>query len=343
MSDVFITGIGTVSPLGTGTGTFFENCFRGKSGIREIERFDPGELQCKVAGTVLDFEPNNWIDQNERKHLSRSVAFLYCAVEEALKRAGLENFSVPEQTGVVLGSGGGPVDFTEDQYEWFFTGEGDPSVYNVPSSTIGNLASELSIQINARGPSHLVSTGCTSSSDAFGHALMTLRNERASCVICGGVDTPITPGVIKGFEKMRVVASQSNGTPEKASRPFHPDRNGFVPGEGCWLTVLETKDHLERRNGPDPLARLAGYGSTCDAHHRVRMKEDGEDGRRAINNALEDADVRPREIDYVNAHGTGTELNDRVESTILNSCFDNVPPTSSTKSMIGHPQGASGS
>lgn len=335
--------MGCVAPNGTTRSRFINHSMRGESGVDRIHHIDTDRLSCRIAGYADEFEPERWLPPDENPNdVGRAVPLTFSATDQTLQQADLTSWPDPRRVGIVLGSGGGPVDFVEEQYRWYFTGEGDLSVYNVPSSTIGNLAGDLSIRVDARGPSHLVSTGCTSSSDAFGHALMLLRSGRVDCVLCGGVDTPITPGIILGFEKLRILASGWNDRPRQASRPFDARRNGFVPGEGCWMFLLETRNHLEERNGPEPMAELAGYASTCDAHHRVRMREDNADAARAIHRALEDAGCGAKQVDYIQAHGTSTELNDRVEAALFRSVFDPVPPISSVKSLIGHPQGASG-
>ena len=331
-----------MAPNGHGCDEFWKHSWQGKSGIRRISRFDPSSLRSQIAGEITNFDESNWISSEDQKDLSGVIAYADAAATEALEQAQFSHPPRPERVSIVLGSGGGAIDFMESQYRWYFTDQGEPSVYNIPSSTMGNLASELSIRKEFTGPSHVVSTGCNSSSDAFGHALMMLRAGRIDSVLCGGVDRPITPAVMAGFEKMRVTATGWNQEPTRASRPFDRRRNGFVLGEGAWFALLETESSWKNRNGPDPLARLSGYASSCDAHHRVRMNQQGKTASKTIEKATRDANKDTTDIDYIQAHGTSTKMNDRVETRIFKQTFDDPPPISSVKSMIGHPQGASG-
>jgi len=214
----------------------------------------------------------------------------------------------------------------------------------VSSSTPGMLASEISIGLGLRGMSHVLSNGCTSSTDALGYTLDLVRSGRADIVITGGADACITPGVLAGYANMRVVSTAWNESPERASRPMSADRDGFVLAEGAWILVVESESSLGRRERP-ALAEIAGYGSTCEAYHRVAMREDGEEAARAMTLALADAGVAPAEVDYVNLHGTSTPLNDRVETRAVKIALGEragAIPMSATKSLIGHPQGASG-
>jgi 3-oxoacyl-[acyl-carrier-protein] synthase II len=246
---------------------------------------------------------------------------------------------------VVLGSGGGGLEFTERQYAHWFRGEPKKaSVYTIPTSTIGTLSSEISMAFRLHGSSHMVSTGCTSSTDAIFYACETVRSGRADIVVTGGVDAPIAPGILAGFSLMRILTESWNDRPECGSRPFSKDRDGFVLGEGAWLYIVETETSAKAR-GARIYAEVLGYASTCDAHHRVRLDESGTEPARAMELAIQDAGLTQSDIDYVNLHGTSTELNDRIETRALKHCFKEQAgriPMSSTKSMVGHPQGASG-
>ena len=248
-----------------------------------------------------------------------------------------------QKIGVALGTGGGGMAFVEEQYRAFFL-EGKGSLYSITAGTHGNLSSELSIGLRLRGPSHVVSTGCASSTDAIGYATMMIRNGVTPMMLAGGADSPISQGILVGFERMRVISTRRWERAEQASRPFSADRDGFVLGEGAWMFVLEELDHAMDR-GAKVLAEVAGYGSTCDAYHRVQIDPQVEEPVRAIERALADAGVAKDEVGYVNLHGTGTKLNDRMETAVLRKCFGKRSeqiPGSSTKSMIGHPQGACG-
>lgn len=347
--EVVITGIGCVSPNGIGQAAFFGALARGVSGLKRISAFSPEGLTCTVAGEISNFDPMLWISKKDAPHVSRAVPLALAASAEALETAGLQPDELPlserRRFGVMVGSGGGSIEFTERLYEGFFrAGARGASVYAVPSNTMGSLSSEVSMCFDLKGLSHVISTGCTSSTDAIGYAYHHIRYGRMDRVLAGGVDAPITYGTMAGFCLMRVVATGWNEMPEKASRPFSKDRDGFVLGEGAWMFLLEEKRSALGR-GATILAEIAGYGATCDAYHRVRMDESGEESARAIRLALEDAAIPPDAVDYVNMHGTSTQLNDRVETRAIRSVFAGQLerlPASSTKSMIGHPQGASG-
>ncbi len=243
--------------------------------------------------------------------------------------------------GVALGTGGGGQAFVEEQYRLFHT-QGKGSLFSITAGTHGNLSSELSIALGLRGPSHVLSTGCTSSTDALGYASLLIRAGIIPMMLAGGADAIISHGILTAFEKLRVVSTRQWDDPRQSSRPFSADRDGFVLGEGAWMFVLEDADHAARRGAP-ALAELAGYASTCDAYHRVQIAPDVLEPVRAIELALADASLSTTDIDYVNLHGTSTELNDRMETAAIKKCFGPLArsiPMSSTKSMIGHPQGA---
>ena len=347
---VAITGIGAVSPNGIGREAFWDATRRGVSGVRKISSFDPGDLQVRIAGEIRDFDESAYIEPKYRPHVSRAVALARAAAGEALDDAGVRpaSMSIEELRGVavVVGSGGGSQVFTEEQYRKYFENRvKQVSVYTIPTSTIGTLSSEVSMAFGLRGASHIVSTGCTSSTDAMGYAADWIRYGRAEKVVTGGVDAPISYLILRGFQLMRILATKWNDDPEKASRPFSRDRAGFVLGEGAWFFVLEPLD-AARARGVHIYGEIAGYGSTCEAYHRVRLQQDGEEPARAMGLALEAARVEREAVSYVNLHGTSTELNDPIETRAVRLCFgahaDRLAG-SSLKSQIGHPQGASGS
>jgi 3-oxoacyl-[acyl-carrier-protein] synthase II len=346
---VVITGMGVVSPNGIGNEAFCRAALDGTSGIRRITRFDTSDLPVQIAGEVADFDEFAWVDAHERKHLSRSVPMALAASSEALQQAGIDpaKLSLAEQRdiGVVLGSGGGAQDFSEENYRLYFNGKAkQASIFSIPSGTMGTMSSEISMRFGLRGLSHVITTGCTSSTDAFGYALREIQFGFIPALLVGGVDAPIAPGIMKGFALMRIMTSSWNGAPERASRPFSADRDGFVLAEGAWMFVLEDLEHARAR-GARILAEVAGYGSTCEAFHRVRLQECGEEPARAIQMAMDDAGIAPRDVSYVNLHGTSTQLNDRIETKALKLALGDVArttPMSSLKSQIGHPQGASG-
>lgn len=348
-----ITGIGCISPNGIDKPHYFNALNRGISGIRRITSFPVETLPCQIAGEIQDFDPLIWISRKDAPHVPRTVPLGIAAATEALRDAGIEPAQLTAEErrrfGVLVGSGGGGVEFAERQYKLFF--DETPyqnSVYAIPSNTMGTLSSELSMRFDLKGLSHVISTGCTSSTDAIGYAYHHLQAGRLDRVLCGGIDAPITPGTMTGFSLMKIISRAWNDQPDKASRPFSKNRDGFVLAEGAWVFLLERLDcALER--GARIYAEVAGYGATCDAYHRVRLDESGEQPARAIQLAMQDAGLNPQTdagtIDYINLHGTSTQLNDRTETRALKLAFGKQSyhiPSSSTKSMIGHPQGASG-
>jgi 3-oxoacyl-[acyl-carrier-protein] synthase II len=353
-----ITGLGCLSPNGIGKAAYFQALNRGESGIRPISSFLTEDLSCRIAGELVDFDPLVWISHKDRPHVPRTVPFGIAAATEALKDANLDpallTLEERQRFGVMIGSGGGGVEFLERQYRLFFEDQVQKaSVYAIPSNTMGTLSSEISMRFDLKGLSHVISTGCTSSTDAIGYAAQHIPSGRLTRVLCGGIDAPITPGTMAGFCMMKIVSRAWNHSPQEASRPFSKTRDGFVLGEGAWLFVLEEREAAIAR-GAHIYAEVAGYGATCDAFHRVRLDETGEESARAIHLAMEEAGLRPAMysrldaggIDYINLHGTSTQLNDRIETRALKLAFGMQAygiPASSTKSMIGHPQGASGS
>ena len=345
---IVITGVGALSPNGIGRESYFAAVAGGRSGIRSITQFDPASLPCRIAGEI-DFDPTAWVDSKNIRHVARVVPMALAATDEALRDAKLDPSTLDLETrrsiGVMLGSGGGAVEFSERMYElWFNDAERQASIYSIPSGTIGTIASEISMAYDLHGFSHLISTGCTSSTDAIGYAYRNLKLGVIDYVVCGGADATITEAVMTGFCIMRIVSNSRNELPETASRPFSRDRDGFVLSEGSWMFVMERED-TARARGATIYAEVAGYGSTCDAHHRVRMDESGEEPARAMGLAMKDAGIGASDVDYLNYHGTSTDLNDRIETRAVKLAFGKKATAlagSATKSMIGHPQGACG-
>ena len=346
---VVITGMGCVTPLGIGREAYWNALVAGKSGVRRIETFDPSSFPVQIAAEVPSFDWEAQLNPKDRKHVPRTVPLALAAAREAMADARLfpQDMSLDERRafGVELGTGGGGLAFTEQQYEYWYVGPTNrASVYTIPSSTHGGLSSELSMAFGLRGLSHIVSTGCTSSTDAISYAAQHIALGRQDLMLAGGVDAPIAPGILAAFNLMTVLTNDWNNEPQRASRPFSRNRSGMVLGEGSWIYVLEELKHATSR-GAQIYGEIIGYGATCDAYHRVRLAEDGSEPARAMHLALQDAGVEPKDIDYVNLHGTSTLLNDRIETSALKLAFDGHAariPMSATKSQIGHPQGASG-
>jgi 3-oxoacyl-[acyl-carrier-protein] synthase II len=354
---VAITGIGVVSPYGVGRERFWQHVRRGCSATRPITEFDASPFACTVAApvppvtvddapTISERAPNGRVAPGrgaDPRRYSRASLIAVIAATEAWADAGLRLHE--PGAGVLVGSGAGGIDVAERQYAEFF-GDGWKRVtpYAIPVSIVGMISSEISIALELHGISHVVSTGCTSSTDAIGYAASLIRSGEAEVILTGGADACVTPGMIFGFSKMRAVATRYNEAPAEASRPFDRGRDGFVLGEGAWLVVLEREDRARAR-GAHVYACVEGYGSTCDAYHRVQMDPDGEQIVGAMRLAIERSGRPLEEIGYVNFHGTSTVLNDAVESRCVRALFGPLSDRlagSSTKSMIGHPQGASG-
>jgi 3-oxoacyl-[acyl-carrier-protein] synthase II len=346
---VVITGIGAVSPNGIGREAFWAASRRGVSGVRRITRFDPCSFPVQVAGEVVGLDESQYVDPKDRPHVSRVVPLGAAAVREALEDAGLDTGTMTRnelrQIGVIVGSGGGSLEFTEEQYRLYYSGKQKQcSVYTVPTSTIGTLASEISMRFGFRGLSHIVSTGCTSSTDAIGYAYRNIQAGVLDIMVAGGVDAPIAPLILRGFIVMRIMSTGWNAQPERASRPFSRDRDGFVIAEGAWFFIMEDMERARAR-GAHIYGEVAGYGSTCEAFHRVRLEECGEEPARTMQLAIEEGGIAPADVQYVNYHGTGTELNDRIETRAVKLAFNGHAyklAGSSLKSLIGHPQGACG-
>jgi 3-oxoacyl-[acyl-carrier-protein] synthase II len=351
---IVISGIGVVSPFGIGRERFWDHVSRGCSGTRAITEFDASEFACRVAapvtGVTVDDVPalggdDIWdVDYHaDPKRYSRTALIGVIAAREAWADAGLK--IAEPNAGVVIGSGGGGIDVGERNYHDFFLERGKKvTPYAIPVSIVGMLSSEISISLRLRGVSHVLSCGCTSSTDAMGYAAALLRSGEADAVLSGGADACVTPGMIFGFSRMKALSMAYNDRPAEASRPFDKGRDGFVLGEGAWMLVLEREDRARAR-GATIYASIDGYASTCDAYHRVQMAPAGEEIVRAMTLAIERAGRRPEEIGYVNYHGTSTVLNDAVESRCVRQLFGTHAERlagSSVKSMIGHPQGASG-
>jgi 3-oxoacyl-[acyl-carrier-protein] synthase II len=321
----------------------------GESGVRRIESFDATDAPVKIAAEVRGFDWEAQLNPRDRKHVARTVPLALAAAREALDDAGIQpaDLSLAERraVGVELGTGGGGLAFTEQAYEYWYVGpKHKASVYTIPSSTHGGLSSELSMAFGLRGLSHIISTGCTSSTDAISYAAEHIALGRQDVMITGGVDAPLAPGILAAFNLMTVLTNEWNDEPARASRPFSRDRSGIVLGEGAWIYVLEEYEHAKRRRAKI-YAEIMGYGATCDAYHRVRLEETGDEPARAMSLAMEDAGRTPDEIDYVNLHGTSTLLNDRIETNALKLALQERArkiPMSATKSQVGHPQGASG-
>jgi 3-oxoacyl-[acyl-carrier-protein] synthase II len=351
---VVVTGLGAVSPNGIGREAYWKATSSGVSGTGPITLFDASKLSCKVAAEVKDFDFDRYISKKDRDRVQRAVPMAFFAAEEAAADADI-NFEAltateRENIGVVVGTGAGGIEFAERQYKQYYDkGDHDTayrrvSPYSIVASFVGMLSSEINMAFRLHGMSHVVSTGCTSSTDAMGYAWNAIRLGQIDTIVSGGVEACITFGLMTAFCRMGTVTTKWNEQPERASRPFNADRDGFVLGEGAWILILEELEHALERDA-NIYAEIVGYASTCDAYHRVQIAPTGHDAARAMRMAIEGAGLSVDEIDYLNLHGTATKINDRTESSAIRMAFGDHArkvPASSTKSMIGHPQGASG-
>ena len=346
---VVFTGLGAMSPNGSGKKQFWENTCNGVSGVRRISSFDPSGLDCQIAGQVQDFHPGEYFTDADLKKLPRTVPLGVAAAKEALSDAGidLDEFSEEdfESLGVLIGTGGSGFDFSEIQFGHYFAEEFHKiSPYAISNALVGMLSSEISMFFGLQGRSHVISNGCTSSTDAMGYAFNAIRSGQEDWMLTGGVESCVTPAMMTGFQRMRANPVNFNEDPARGSRPFNRDREGFVLAEGSWMLVMEELEHAKKRNAPI-YAEVIGYGTTCDAFHRVAIMPDGKQSTRALQLAMKDAQVNKDQVEYINFHGTSTVINDKVETLAVKGALNGYAmkvPVSSTKSMVGHPQGASG-
>ncbi|MDD4753853.1 MAG: beta-ketoacyl-ACP synthase II [Desulfitobacteriaceae bacterium] len=342
---VVITGVGVVSPVGNNKDKFWSNLVNGVSGIGPISRFDVSDYTTRIAGEIRDFDPKNYMDRKEIRHMDRFTQYAVAAAKMAMEDANLVlNSFQRERTGVVLGSGIGGVETMEEQKKVLLKrGPGRISPFFVPMMISNMAAGQVSIALGALGPNETVVTACASGTNAVGDAFKMIQRGDADIVIAGGTEAPITPLSLAGFCAMKALSTR-NEEPERASRPFDSDRDGFVMAEGAGILILESLEHAEKR-GARVYAEMAGYGATGDGYHITAPDPEGNGAARAMANALSDAGLEPEKIDYINAHGTSTELNDRGETYAIRKVFGSAADTvkvSSTKSVTGHLLGAAG-
>ena len=342
---VVVTGVGLLSPLGIGTGETWKAICEGRNGISRIEQFDAAAFNCRIAGEVKDFDPARFIEKKEIKKMGRFIQFGIAASEFALAQSGLQiDAHNSERVGVVIGSGIGGFEVIEREHRTLLEkGPSRISPFFIPATIINLAAGYVSIRTGAKGPNSATATACTTSAHSIGDSFKIIQRNDADVMICGGAEACITPMGIGGFAAMRAL-SQRNDEPEKASRPWDRDRDGFVVGEGSGILILEELEHARRR-GADILAEIVGYGMSGDAYHITSPSEDGDGAFRVMRLAIKDAGIEAEEIDYVNAHGTSTEVGDRIETTAIKRVFCEHAyklAVSSTKSMTGHLLGGAG-
>ncbi len=339
---VVVTGLGAISPLGLDVEQTWQGLLAGRSGVGKITGFDASALPVRIAAEVKGFDPNETFGRRRARHLDRVVQLALVATKEAIEASKLDVASIPERAGVVYASGIGGIQTLEEGVRTLITrGAEWVNPYVVPMMIPNMAAGEIAMEWQLLGYNSCTVTACSASAHAIGTAFDAIRMGRADVIVCGGSEAAVTPVGIAGFAAMKALSTR-NDEPERASRPFDAERDGFVLGEGAATLVLEEREFALRRGAP-VLAELLGYGATSDAYHVAQPHPDGDGIVRAMAAALADAGLSPGDIGYVNAHGTSTAPNDRVETVALKRVFgDRVPLVSSTKSMTGHTLGAAG-
>jgi 3-oxoacyl-[acyl-carrier-protein] synthase II len=337
--------VGLLASVGTGTEPVWDAIRRGKNGIAPITGFDASAFSCRIAGEVKDFDPAAYIEKKEIKKMGRFIQFAIAAAEFALEASGFKvNPDEAERTGVYIGSGIGGFEVIEREHKILLEkGPSRISPFFIPATIINLASGSVSIRTGAKGPNSATATACTTSAHSIGDSFRIIRYGDADVMICGGTEAAVTPMGIGGFAAMRAL-SLRNDEPHRASRPWDNQRDGFVVGEGAGILVLEEYEHALRRNAPI-LAEVAGYGMSADAFHITSPSEDGDGAYRVMLNCLRDAGIEPRQIDYINAHGTSTPIGDRIETIALKRVFGehaHKVAVSSTKSMTGHLLGGAG-
>ena len=342
---VVVTGVGVVSPIGIGVEAFWDSLKNGRSGVGRLTFFDTTDYPCKIDAEVKNFDPEKYIDKKTIRRMDRFTQFALAAADMAIRDAGLDTAKVdPERVGVIVGSGIGGLSTIEEEHDVLRQrGARRVSPFLIPR-LISNIApGEIAIRWGFTGPNYAVSSACATSNHAIGDSLRMLRYGDADMIVAGGTEAAITQLGFAGFCSARTLSTR-NDAPEKASRPFDKDRDGFVMGEGAGIVVLEILEHAQAR-GAKIYAELSGYGATDDAYHITAPNPEGTAAIRAMQRALKDAEVSPNQIQYVNAHGTSTSLNDKTETKAIKAVFGEHAKKlaiSSTKSMTGHLLGAAG-
>ncbi|MEA3485996.1 MAG: beta-ketoacyl-ACP synthase II, partial [Candidatus Aerophobetes bacterium] len=342
---VAITGMGVVSPIGIGIKEFREALFAGKSGIKRITCFDPSRYRSRIAGEVKDFNPQQYLSPKEAKHMDRFTQLGMVAAEEAVREAQIDfEREGLTKTGVLVGSGvGGLSTIEREETVLLKKGPQRVSPFLVPMLITNIASAQIAIRYRLSGPNFSISTACATGNHSIGEAFKIIQMGKAEAMIAGGAEAAITPLGLAGFCSMRALSTR-NEEPEKASRPFDRERDGFIIGEGAGIVILERLSRAQRRRVPI-LGEIIGFGMSADAYHITQPIQDGQGIKKAIIEALRDAEISPEDADYINAHGTSTPLNDKVETQAIKDVFGDHAyriPISSTKSMTGHLLGAAG-
>ncbi len=343
---VVITGLGTINPLGNNVKDFWKGVKNLENGITRITRFDPCDQTSQVAGEVKDFSPVDYMESKEARRMDRFTVFAVVAAIEAARDGGIKDGAVdPERMGVIVGNGIGGIESLGNNFKKLFD-RGPKAVHPLLApmmiSNIG--AANVAIKLNALGPCHAIVTACASGTDAIGEAFRWIKRGATDVMAAGGTEASITPLGLASFCVLQAVSTKQNDHPEKASRPFDKDRDGFVMSEGAGIVILEELEHAKRR-GAKIYAELVGYGASCDANHLTAPHPEGRGAIAAMSMAIQDAGLAPTDIDYINAHGTSTPINDPVETKAIKRVFGDHArrlKISSTKSMVGHLLGGAG-
>jgi 3-oxoacyl-[acyl-carrier-protein] synthase II len=342
---VVVTGVGLLTPLGIGTAPSWEAIRAGKCGIGPITQFDASAFSCRIAGEVKDFDAAAYIEKKEIKKMGRFIHFAVAASECALADSGLKvTPETEERVGVYIGSGIGGFEVIEREHQTLLQhGPRRISPFFIPATIINLASGYVSIRSGAKGPNSATATACTTSAHSIGDSFRLIQHDDADAMICGGTEACITPMGIGGFAAMRALSTR-NDEPRRASRPWDRDRDGFVVGEGAGILILEELE-FARARGAHILAEMAGYGMSADAFHVTAPPSDGEGAYRVMRNSLRDAKIEPHQVDYINAHGTSTEVGDRAETAAIKRTFGEHAyklAVSSSKSMTGHLLGGAG-
>ena len=342
---VVVTGVGLICGCGIGTEEVWRNLLAGKSGIGPITHFDPAGFDCRIAGEVRNFDPLNWLEKKELKKTGRFIQLAMAAADFAVKMAALEvTPDIADTTGVYIGSGIGGFDVIEREHSKYLAGgPGKISPFFIPASIVNLASGFVSIRYGAKGPNSATATACSASAHAIGDAYKIIQRSDADVMIAGGTEAAITPMGVGGFAAMRALSTR-NDEPQRASRPFDAERDGFVVGEGAGVLILESLEYAQRR-GAKIIAEIVGYGMSGDAYHITQPAEGGDGGYRVALAAMRDAKITPNDVSYVNAHGTSTPIGDAIETAALKRVFGERAkkvPISSTKSMTGHLLGGAG-
>jgi len=342
---VVVTGLGVISPIGNTVEDFWTSLKEGKSGISKIERFDASEYTTQIAGEVKDFDCSQYLGRKDAKRMDRFTQFAVCAAGQALDDSGLDVDTLDmTRFGTILGSGIGGIETLEEQHQRLLEkGPNRVSPFLIPMMISNMVSGHVSMQYGAKGPNTTVVTACASGTNAIGDAYHVIKRGDADFMFSGGAEAAITPIGISGFCTMKAMSTR-NDDPTKASRPFDKDRDGFVMSEGSGILILEEYEHAKRR-GAKIYGEIVGFGYTADAYHITAPAPEGEGGSRSMKMALDTAGIKTSDIDYINAHGTSTPLNDKFETMAIKNLFKEDAydlVVNSTKSMAGHLLGASG-